>query len=248
MPRLTAATYMGDNTKPILQQLAKHIQATTGLEVLIDTTSPKTSADAVINAANADMLWMCGLLTMDLLAEDATAHEVVAAPIFSGHSGPFYHSVLVTHTEGPSSLAAALGTTLAVNETESWSGYHCLRVHVATSFPGRWFQNEYITGSHQSSINALVNRDCDVAAIDITVWNYVVATNPTAVANLCVIDRTDDWPVPPISLRSNLEPGLRRQVKSALCAISPGNIEGLDRIVPTDSNKYQQMWDEANSS
>ena len=70
---------------------------------------------------------MCGYLTASLISTGRMSHSVVAAPIFSGHAGAVYHSVIVTRADGPSSLRGALDTRLAVNEVESWSGFHGLK-------------------------------------------------------------------------------------------------------------------------
>ena len=147
--------------------------------------------------------------------------------------------MIVTHVDGPSSLGASLGTRLAVNEPESWSGYHGLKAHVEDAFAGDWFVDQQVTGSHRASVHALANRTCDVAAIDVTIWNHVATTEPAAVADLRLIDRTSDWPAPPISLRPNLDIGRRADLETALCAVGPGDIASLDRIVPTDSRLYQ---------
>ena len=238
---LTAATYLAYNTVPILHDLIEHMAGATGIEAAVDRPARRTSADAGVHAVHMDVVWMCGYLTTSLRSAGTISHEIVAAPVFAGHGEPVYHSVIVTHAAGPSSLAASLGTRLAVNEPESWSGHHGLKAHVAAAFPSDWFTDEQTTGSHRASIEAVADRTCDVAAVDVTVWNHVAATEPTAVADLRIIDRTADWPAPPISLSSNLDAGHRAELESALHAIGPGNIASLDRIVPTDSRPYEAM-------
>ena len=238
---LTAATYLGDNTAPILRDLIAYLSAVTGIEIAIDPTAPRTSSDAGVHAADVDLIWMCGCLTMSLLSTATIPHDIVAAPVFAGHGKPVYHSVIIAHADGPPSLAASLGTRLAVNEPGSWSGHHGLKAHVAGAFPGEWFTDDQTTGAHRASIAAVVNRTCDVAAIDVTVWNHIAATEPTAVADLRIIDRTIDWPAPPISLDSNLDPDQRAAIESALRAIGPGVIASLDGIVATDSRPYETM-------
>ena len=132
-------------------------------------------------------------------------------------------------------------TRLAVNEIESWSGFLGLKAHVERSFPGTWFREQAVTGSHRASVHAVAHQTCDVAAIDITVWEHIVATEPEAATNLRIIDRTVDWPAPPFSLGSHLDLERRNSLRAALIVIGPSDMPSLDGIVPADSDLYQDV-------
>ena len=238
---LRAATYLGDNTRPIMRDLVGYLAEATGVEVVVDDEAGKTTVEALRHAPTLDLVWMCGYPTVSLIAAGRMSHAIVAAPVFAGHGGPVYHAVLVTHETGPPSLAAALETRLAVNEVESWSGYLGLKAHVERSFPGRWFADRTVTGSHRASLGALANRTCDVASIDVTVWDHALADRPEELAGLRVIDRTDDWPAPPFSLSSKLESGTRDSLNEALHALGPADIASLDGVVPAGVDLYQDM-------
>ena len=80
-----------------------------------------------------------------------------------------------------------------------------------------------------------------MAAIDVTIWDHVVATEPEAAADLRIIDRTVDWPAPPFSLGDHLELECRDIVEAALVAIGPSDIRSLDGIAPADSDLYQEV-------
>ena len=238
---LRAATYLGDNTLPIMRDLVAYLSEATGIEVVVDHAAGRTTTEALSHAPTLDLVWMCGYPTVSLIMAGRMCHEIVAAPVFSGHGGSVYHSVIVTHTSGPQSLAAALETRLAVNEVESWSGFRGLQAHVVRSFPGRWFTDQTVTGSHRASLAALVDRTCDVASVDVTVWEHALAENPEEVADLRVIDRTVDWPAPPFSLSSKLETGARNILTEALHAIGPVGVPSLDGVVPAGLDLYQDL-------
>lgn len=133
---LRAATYMGDNTLPIMRDLVGYLSDATGIEVAIDRTAGRTTVAALRHAPTLDLVWMCEYPTASLISAGRMSHAIVAAPVFAGHGGPVYHSVIVTHAAGPPSMGAALETRLAVNELESWSGYLGLTAHVEQAFPG----------------------------------------------------------------------------------------------------------------
>ena len=240
-PPLRAATYLGDNTLPIMDDLVRYLSGATGIDVVVDPAAGRSTAAARHEAPNLDLVWMCGYVTESLISTGRMSHSIVAAPVFAGYGGPVYHSVIVTRADGPPSLRAALDTRLAVNEVESWSGFLGLKAHADRRLPGSWFADQTVTGSHRASIRAVAERACDVAAIDVTIWEHVVATEPEAAANLRVIDRTVDWPAPPFSLGTHLDLAWRDIVTGALRAIGPSDIPSLDGISPADSDLYREV-------
>ena len=240
-PPLRAATYLGDNTLPIMGDLVRYLSQVTGIEVVVDHTAGRSTAAARCEAPNLDLVWMCGYVTESLISTGRMSHTIVAVPVFAGHGGPVYHSVVVTRADGPPSLRAALDTRLAVNEVESWSGFLGLRAHVERSIPGSWFADQTVTGSHRASVRAVAERECDVAAIDVTIWEHVVVTEPEATADLRIIDRTVDWPAPPFSLAAHLEVECRDIVAAALLEVGPSEIPSLDGIAPADSDLYRDV-------
>ena len=238
---LRAATFLGDNTVPIMHDLVGYLSEVTGIDVVIDRTAGRTTVEALRDAPTLDLVWMCGYPTASLISAGRMSHAIVAAPVFAGHGGPVYHSVIVTHAAGPPTLDAALETRLAVNELESWSGYLGLNAHVEQAFPGRWFAYQTVTGSHRASLGAVADRACDVASVDVTVWEHALAERPEAVADLRVIDRTADWPAPPFSLSSMLETGTHNRLREALHSLGPAGIPSLDGLVPTGLGPYQDV-------
>lgn len=236
-----AATYLGDNSFPIMGDLVRYLAGVTGIEVALDTASARSTATAYQQAPALDLVWMCGYPTALLISTGRTSHEVVAAPIFAGHGEPIYHSVIIARADGPSSLRAALETRLAVNEVESWSGFLGLKAHIERSFPGAWFVDQTVTGSHRASIQAVADQACDVAAIDITIWEHVLATEPAAAANVRVIDRTADWPAPPFTLGSHLDPTIRKSLTAALVAVGPVDVPSLDGVVAAGCAIYRDV-------
>ncbi len=228
---LTAATYLGDNTVPILDGLVAALRSA-GIDIAVDESAGRDSLDGRAHAADVDLVWMCGSLSMVLLDEGVLDHGIVAAPVFSGEQGAVYRSAIIARTDGPGTIDEALGGSIGVNEPESWSGHHGLRRHLGD----RWFPDEVPPGSHRGSIDAVAAGACDAAGIDVTVWRHVVATEPAAVADLQVIDLTDDWPAPPLMFR--LGSGLG---SVAITALLEAKVAGLERVVPAMAASYEEL-------
>ena len=84
---LRAATYLGDNTLPIMRDLVAYLSEATGIEVVVDQTAGRTTIEALRRAPTLDLVWMCGYPTVSLISAGRMSHAVVAAPVFAGHGG-----------------------------------------------------------------------------------------------------------------------------------------------------------------
>lgn len=226
---LTAATYLGANTVPVLDDIVAQLRS-----VGFDIGAPDWGRDSVVAADEApavDLVWMCGSLASVMLADGRLDHDIVAAPVFPGETEPVYRSVFVAREDGPRSIEDALAGTIGINEPESWSGNHGLRRHFGTQ---SWFVAETSTGSHLASLDAVCERRCDVAGIDSSIWNALVADGDGAVDGLRVVATTGDWPAPPFLVRR----GAPATLASALVAVRP---EGLVGIEPASAADYAFM-------
>lgn len=243
-------TYLGRNTVPIAEDLAAMLSNSTGVEVEFDATAGWAQRLGSIEEGEAELYWMCGLLTVDLIDTARLDAEIVAAPAFAPRTEPVYHSVIVSRS--PLSDASDLAErTVAINEAGSWSGHHALRAHLseravvassgaAVGLPGSVVES----GGHELSIDMLLAGTADVASIDDTIWEHRIAEDPR-LGGLFVIDRTRDWPAPPFSLHHRVPPGLAATLRRALTEARPA---GLSRIVPARDSDYDPIRNGMESS
>ncbi|MGI9623991.1 MAG: phosphate/phosphite/phosphonate ABC transporter substrate-binding protein [Acidimicrobiales bacterium] len=243
---LTAVSYLGLNTVSILDELAAYLTETTGIDM--KRAGPPRSSTQAIEAdrdTRGDVVWACGHLTMQLRASDPGCLEIIGAPVFTGQSGPVYHAVVVARREGPTSLIDALDLRLGVNEIESWSGHLGLRAHLGQQGSSRWFSDVTLTGSHLESVEALATGSVGVISVDNTVWEQLLDDPPESIephlAGLVIIDRTVDWPAPPISIGGAVGAEASRQIRSALGSLGAGDVVGLDAVRESSHLDYAVM-------
>lgn len=238
-PVLRIATYLGRNTVEAFEDLARH-PGPLGPVELVPVADESERARLCADGA-VDVWWMCGLLTAVLLDEQRLAGTVVAAPVFAGQREALYHSVvIVRHDDAATTLADLAGRRLGINETASWSGYHALRVH----FDRRGFDPTTLaevarTGSHAASIEAVADGSVDAAAIDHSIWDHAREHQPRLTYRLRVLDVTDDWPAPPLTVASHVDPDRHRAIVAGLLAAGP--LRGITRFVPASSADYDPM-------
>ena len=234
---LTAANCLAENSVPIFDRVLGRLATAIGVEIVLLSGCNETA----MVAGEADVAWACGLLTRQLITAGQMDADIVAAPIFLGESRPVYHSVIAARREsGFESLSDCAGSRLAINETGSWSGHHGLAAHLGESGHSLTMFGEVVeTGSHHRSVAAIERGDADVAAIDHTVWEHLVATPD--VTDLVVIERTSDWPAPPFSIGRSLDVEIRERVLEGLLGIGSDDVEGLAGVVQVSAGDYDLM-------
>lgn len=249
MSRLSACTYLGDNTVPILDSIVHRLNrhpALTRSGSTIGFDPEMASADrlAGLDGGRFDLIWACGLYTVSSLIR-ADRYRVVAVPTFAGETAPVYRSVIVARAgAAPASLEEAVAgeARLMANEPQSWSGYHGLihelrRRGLAPDMA--WHAT--FTGAHSNSVAAVADSTGGrpaIAAVDHTVWDHLVSSGDPSAARVVVIDRTADWPAPPFSLRSDLEPGLLDALVTVLLGVTA---DGVVAVTPATADDYAGM-------
>ncbi len=224
MTRLCATTHLADGANQLFDDWLKALSAA-GIEL-----TGSVGDDETFDAA---LVFACGLLTAKCIAEGA-AREIVARPIFAGETSGTYRSVIIVRADaGLDSLVGTSGLRLAVNEYGSWSGWHGLKRHLRQrEVAADLFGEHVMSGGHMASIDAVLDGRADIAGIDHSVWAYRVEADPRC-AELVVIEVTDDWPAPPISLSLDLPQATRDEL--ALAVLS------LDGVEPASIEDYAEM-------
>jgi phosphonate transport system substrate-binding protein len=241
MVGLALTFYLGRSLVPVAGDVAASLTDRLGITVAFDPTATDEERRAALVAPGPGIVWMCGLETVMRQDDGRLAAAIIGAPIFHGRNAPVYDSVIVASERSAGAALTDLPRrTLAINQPDSWSGHHALRAHLhRIGRSDAAFCRIVVTGSHEASIDAVIDGTADVAAIDDTVWTARIARDPDAAA-LRVIDRTETWPAPPFSLTDATDAGLREAIREAL----PGAVvPGLAAIERASDADYAVFWD-----
>ena len=235
MAGLSLTFYLGRALVPAADDLARQLSERLGLPVRFDPEASDDERRAALDDPAPGLVWMCGLETVLRQDDGRLAASIIGAPVFPGRNAPVYDSVIVTSELSAGSAWTNLASgTLAINQPDSWSGHHALRAHLhRIGLPQAGFGRIVVTGSHEASIDAVIDGTADIAAIDDTVWSARIARDPRAAA-LCVIDRTETWPAPPFSLTDATDPGLREAIRDALTAAVVPGLAAIERASDAD--------------
>ena len=160
----------------------------------------------------------CGYPLVNALAGKVA---LLATPCYdaAGCEGPSYRSAIVVRSDGPAgSLAALRGLVCAVNTKDSHSGMNLLRAEIAPLAQDgeKFFARVHITGSHASSVEAVVDGLADVAAIDCVTWSLLQEKRPSATRDLRVLAWTQSSPGLPLITSLRTDAATRAALLAAL--------------------------------
>jgi ABC-type phosphate/phosphonate transport system substrate-binding protein len=157
--------------------------------------------------------------------------RLVATPVYhvEGCEGAFYRSAFLVRDGDPAECLEDLrGRRVAVNASDSQSGYNCLRHALAplaaSAGGGPLFAEVVVTGDHGSSLAAVIGSRADLAAVDAVTLALTARCEPSAVAGLRVLAWSAAAPALPYVTRADASESELAALREALrqAAAEPG--------------------------
>ena len=166
------------------------------------------------------IVWICGLPYIQKAADPAAQITLLAAPVMAGarYGGrPVYFSDIVVHRRSPYRRFGDLrGATWSYNEPNSHSGYTTIRHYLARRGEGGYFFGRVLeSGSHEASLQMILEGEIDGSAIDSTVLELEIARRPALAGEIRVLDTVGPSPIPPWLAGGNLARELLHQLRQA---------------------------------
>ena len=207
---------MAEACDPFYWALAEYLTSSTGLTCAIVDEPDWRQRDRLLDCGEAEIGFVCGL--QYLAKRD---FELLAAPVSSGtryRNKPIYFSDLVVASESTyQSFTDAEGAILAFNEPTSHSGCNLIRYHLAVrGLSAGYFGNIVESGSHRASIEMLLDRRADVAAIDATVLELETLARPELARKLRVIETLGPSPAPPAIVSKRVPRPIKERLRNRL--------------------------------
>lgn len=174
------------------------------------------------------------------------------APVFedprTGARPVYYCDVVVRGDSRIRSFAELRGRSWAYNDACSLSGYYSLLNKLAEMGGDEgFFGRVFCSGSHLSSIAAVLGGEADAAAIDSNVLIMRLKEAPELREKLRVIESWGPFPIQPVVVRRALPEGLKEELRASLLAVDPRALPGfgLKRFAPVTDEAYRSLWEGA---
>lgn len=164
--------------------------------------------------------WICGLPYVWKADRHPPIVELLVAPVMQDEQHqqqPVYFSHVIVHRDSPFQQFEDLrGATWAYNESRSHSGFYLTRYKLAKMGElSGYFGAVVESGSHQASLQLLIDGKVDATAIDNTVLNTEIQQHPEISLQIRLIDTWGPSPVPPWVVSTQLSKPLKQAIQKA---------------------------------
>ncbi len=175
--------------------------------------------------------------------------QVVAVPQIKGEIA--YQSViLVPQASMAKTLLDLRGKRFASADIISTTGwlFPAMLLIDAGENPSRFFEEHIITGSHDRSLQAVIDGFVDGAAVHGLVYSQIVAEDPSILQKVRVLAKSAPFGIPPVVAHPELDPELKKELLSVLLTMHE-NADGksileklqIDRFVVPSADLFSTL-------
>lgn len=219
--RLKIVSYLAPNMFEFYGAVAAYLGEALELGIEIAQGDRDPLDDPILLDDHLDMAFICGLPFIRHHRHSPHQLQAIAAPVMKAsryHQQPVYFSdVIVNAKSAIARFDDLAGTVLCFNDLGSNSGYNLLRQRlIQGNYPSNFFGKAIPSGSHQRSIQWIVDGLADCAAIDSTVLEQELRNSPELIHQLRVIESIGPCPMPPVVVAQHLGTEVIDQIQSAL--------------------------------
>ncbi len=201
------------------EQITSYISDRLRLPATFVTGIPWQERERMIDAGEIQVGWICSLPYIWKADRPDPSIELLVAAIMEGErykQQPVYFSdVVVRHDSRYRTFDDLRGARWAYNEPNSHSGFNVVRYHLALlgELSG-YFGAVTESGSHQRSLEMILDSRVDASAIDSTVLEMEIVSHPSISDRTRVIEILGPSPIPPWVVSRDLPDSLRDSLRS----------------------------------
>lgn len=172
--------------------------------------------------------------------------EILAVPVVNGR--PYYNAYIITNKfSGINNFYEFKGKTFAFTDPLSNTGYSyvitLLKNNKTTS--EKFFKKTIFTYAHDYSIQAVAKNLVFGASVDGLVYEYLKNFQPEKVQDIVVIQKSEDFVIPPFVVRPDLEQNTKRKLKDIMLNMhndqqGKGILDRImiDKFIFVEENEY----------
>ncbi|MGZ8425460.1 MAG: PhnD/SsuA/transferrin family substrate-binding protein [Candidatus Binatia bacterium] len=221
MNPLKLASCMAENTEEFCRAIAGYLQGKLNVPTEYVTGMPWQEREALFDRGEIQVLWLCGLPYVHKADLAESSMELLVVPIPVGErygSRPVYFSdVVVRRDSACRSFRDLRGATWAYNEPRSHSGFNVVRAHLFDLGEiGNFFAAAVEAGAHTKSLQMILSRAVDGAAIDSTVLEWLDGQRNDLADEIRVIDTIGPSPIPPWVISRQVAASQRQALRQLL--------------------------------
>jgi len=229
------------------QRLQGYIEKRLGRPVQLVDRENYDEMNELLESGGVDVAFVCagpyveGKLKFNL--------ELLAMPVVKGK--PIYYSYILVHKDSPiNNFSELRGKVFAFTDPKSNSG-KLVPTYILAQMketPEKYFSRVEYTYGHDKSIRAVAEKIVDGAAVDSLIWEYSAIKKPELTGQTRIITRSAPYGIPPVVVRSGLDPEIRKNLKKILLSATD-DPEGreilkgmmIDAFIDGDDKNYDSI-------
>ena len=243
-------TELARKTAPLAAYLASRL----GMKVEFTPVTDYAAAVEALASRQVDLAWLGGFTFVQ--ANQRSGGKVV--PLVQRTEDEQFRSVFITTNPAIRSLADLKGRTLSFGSPSSTSGHLMPRSFLLTAgiHPDRDLKRIAYSGAHDATVAAVASGKVDAGALNISVWEKLVADKKVDPAKGRVFHTTPSYYDYNWSVHADMPAARREQLARAFTELSPETPEGREilglqratRFIPTRAENYRGIEAAARSA
>jgi len=234
-------TELARKTAPLSSYLAGKL----GVKVEFTPVTDYAAAVEALANKQVDLAWLGGFTFVQ--ASQRSGGKVV--PLVQRAEDEQFRSVFITTNPAIRTLADLKGRNLSFGSQSSTSGHLMPRsfLMAAGVDPDRDLKRVAYSGAHDATVAAVASGKVDAGALNISVWEKLVADRKVDAAKVRVFHTTPTYYDYNWTVHADMPPARREQLARAFTELSADTPEGREilalqratRFVPTKAENYR---------
>jgi phosphonate transport system substrate-binding protein len=227
--------------------LGGYLEQKLGMKVeFVPVTDYAASVEGLINH-KLDMVWFGGFTFVQ--AKVRSNGKVI--PIVQREEDEKFKSVFITTSKSINKLEDLKGKTFTFGSESSTSGHLMPRYYLlaAKVNPDTDMKRVAFSGAHDATVAAVAGGKVDAGALNISVWEKLLAQGKADPNNVRVFYTTPGYYDYNWSVRSDMDPALRKKLTDAFLALDKNDPKGKEildlqratRFIPTKAENYDSI-------
>lgn len=234
--------------------LGAYLGQATGLKVeFTPVTDYAASVEGLVNK-KIDMVWFGGFTFVQ--ANVRSKGQVT--PLVQRAEDEKFRSVFITSSKDINKLADLKGKTLSFGSESSTSGHLMPRSFLleAKINPDTDLKRIAFSGAHDATVAAVAGGKVDAGALNISVWEKLLAEKKVDPAAVRVFYTTPAYYDYNWTVRSDMNPALKKKIADAFLALDKSTPEGREilalqrasKFIPAKAENYKSIEAAAHSA
>jgi phosphonate transport system substrate-binding protein len=236
------------------EPLVKYLEGRLGMKVEFTPVTDYAAAVETLVNKQVDMAWFGGFTFVQ--AQHRSGGKVI--PLVQREEDEKFRSVFITTEPAIKSLADLKGKTLSFGSQSSTSGHLMPRSYLLAAGidPDKDLKRVAYSGAHDATAAAVASGKVDAGALNISVWDKLVADKKVDPSKVRVFYTTPAYFDYNWSVHADMPVALREKLLKALLDLSPATPEGKQilelqratRFIATKAENYKGIETAARSA